>query len=163
MTLPSGGSALPTTSGSKTMSLDQFAKLAKVVYDRSGIHFQPAKKYVLESRLGRRLEELELDNFDQYLTYLTTGPYREDEFQEMFNRITINETSFFRNEPQLQVFETVTLPELLDARKASKRLRIWSAACTTGWSWASTPSPCASRPTDVSRSPCPTPASPRST
>ena len=132
MTLPSGGSALPTTSGSKTMSLDQFAKLAKVVYDRSGIHFQPAKKYVLESRLGRRLDELELDNFDQYLTYLTTGPYREDEFQEMFNRITINETSFFRNEPQLQVFETVTLPELLDARKASKRLRIWSAACSSG-------------------------------
>ncbi|MCX5689881.1 MAG: protein-glutamate O-methyltransferase CheR [Planctomycetota bacterium] len=132
MTLPAGGSSLPTTTGTKTMTLDQFSKLAKVVYDRSGIHFQPAKKYVLESRLGRRLDELELDNFDQYLTYLTTGPYREDEFQEMFNRITINETSFFRNEPQLQIFETVTLPELIDARKTTKRLRIWSAACSSG-------------------------------
>jgi chemotaxis protein methyltransferase CheR len=121
-----------TVSSTKTLTPPQFAKLAKIVYDRAGIHFQESKKYVLESRLSRRLEELEFDNYDQYITYLTTGPYRDDEFQEMFNRITINETSFFRNEPQLQVFETVTLPELLEARKSVKRLRVWSAACSSG-------------------------------
>jgi len=55
-----------------------------------------------------------------------------DEFQEMFNRITINETSFFRNEPQLEVFERKILPQILEARKNTKRLRIWSAACSTG-------------------------------
>ncbi len=110
----------------------QFAKLRKVVYDRAGIHFQESKKYVLESRLSRRLEELEFDNFDQYLMFLTTGPYQQDEFQEMFNRITINETSFFRNEPQLDVFEREVLPKLLEARRATKRLRLWSSACSTG-------------------------------
>lgn len=117
---------------SPKLSDAQFTKLRKVIYDRSGIFFQDSKKYVLESRLGRRLQELEFDNYDQYITFLTVGPYRDDEFQEMFNRITINETSFFRNEPQLEVFEKQILPELLEKRASSKRLRVWSAACSTG-------------------------------
>ncbi len=117
---------------SQTMTDAQFEKLRKVVYDRAGIFFQDAKKYVLESRLSRRVEELGFDSFDQYLLYLTSGPYQMDEFQEMFNRITINETSFFRNEPQLDVFEQKILPELLESRKAKKTLRVWSAACSSG-------------------------------
>jgi chemotaxis protein methyltransferase CheR len=100
----------------------QFEKLRKIVYDRAGIHFQDSKKYVLESRLSRRLEELEFNDFSQYLMFLTAGPYQMDEFQEMFNRITINETSFFRNEPQFDVFEKHILPKLLEARKATKTL-----------------------------------------
>ena len=115
-----------------TMSDTQFNKLRKIIYDRSGIHFQDSKKYVLESRLTRRIEELDFETFDQYLMYLTAGPYQTEEFQEMFNRITINETSFFRNEPQLQTFEERILPELLEARKGTKTLRIWSAACSSG-------------------------------
>lgn len=120
------------TPSTKTMTDKQFADLRKVIYARSGIHFPDTKKYVLESRLTQRLVELELDDFDQYHAFLTTGPYQSDEFQEMFNRITINETSFFRNEPQLDIFEKHVLPELLEARKMTKRLRIWSAACSSG-------------------------------
>lgn len=122
----------PAAAARRTMSDAQFAQLAKIVYDRAGIHFPSAKKYVLESRLSHRLVELELEDFDQYIAFLTMGPYQSDEFQEMFNRITINETSFFRNEPQLDVFEKKVLPELIEARKSTKRLRIWSAACSTG-------------------------------
>jgi chemotaxis protein methyltransferase CheR len=114
------------------MSDKQFGDLRKIIYTRSGIHFPDNKKYVLESRLGSRLTELELENYDDYIAFLTMGPYQQDEFQEMFNRITINETSFFRNEPQLDVFEKQVLPELLEARKSVKRLRIWSAACSSG-------------------------------
>ncbi len=121
---------MPTTT--LHMSDAHFDQLRKIVYDRAGIHFQDSKKYVLESRLARRLEELEFDDFEQYLMFLTMGPYQTEEFQEMFNRITINETSFFRNEPQLDVFEQRVLPELLEKRKSTKRLRIWSAACSSG-------------------------------
>jgi chemotaxis protein methyltransferase CheR len=110
----------------------QFTQLAKIIYDRSGIHFPETKKYIVESRLSHRLVELELEDFDQYIVFLTMGPYQTDEFQEMFNRITINETSFFRNEPQLSVFEKEILPQLLEARAGSKRLRLWSAACSSG-------------------------------
>jgi len=115
-----------------SMSDRQFQRLGEVIYQRSGIHFPANKKYVLESRLARRLEELKLENYDQYITFLTIGPYQNDEFQEMFNRITINETSFFRNQPQLDWFESVALAGLLEKRKATKTLRIWSAACSTG-------------------------------
>lgn len=115
-----------------TLSPAQFETLRKIIYTRSGIDFQVAKKYILESRLSARLTELGFDNFDQYNTFLSVGPFREDEFQEMFNRITINETSFFRNEPQLDVLEKAILPRLIEARRMTKRLRIWSAACSTG-------------------------------
>ena len=110
----------------------QFERLSRVIYERSGIHFVESKKYILESRLSQRLHELDMDDFDQYIAYLTMGPYQMDEFQEMFNRITINETSFFRNGAQLDIFEQRVLPRLLEARSANKRLRIWSAACSSG-------------------------------
>jgi len=123
---------MTTATKALAMTDEHFAKLSKIIYERSGIHFQENKKYLLESRLGRRVQELEMDDYEQYIAFITIGPYRDDEFQEMFNRITINETSFFRNDPQLKVFETLALPKILEARSNEKRLRIWSAACSTG-------------------------------
>lgn len=114
------------------MSDTQFEQLRKTVYERSGIWFADGKQYVLESRLARRLEELDMTDFDQYLMYLTIGPYQTNEFQEMFDRITINETSFFRNSPQLDIFERRVLPQILENRSGSKSLRIWSCACSSG-------------------------------
>jgi chemotaxis protein methyltransferase CheR len=121
-----------STAATPVMTDAQFGQLRTIIYNRSGIHFPDNKKYVLESRLAHRLGELELEDYGQYIQFLTMGPYQTDEFQEMFNRITINETSFFRNEPQLDVFERQVLPELLDARRDRKTLRVWSAACSTG-------------------------------
>lgn len=120
------------TSKKISMTPQQFKTMAKIIYDRSGIHFPDAKKYIIESRLSHRISELEMEDFDQYIAYLTMGPYQMEEFQEMFNRITINETSFFRNEAQLDVFEKQILPKLLESRAKTKRIRIWSAACSTG-------------------------------
>lgn len=136
MTITSPGQTTSTTASSaaakSAMGAAQFDQLRKIIYERAGIHFPDNKKYVLESRLGQRLAELEIETYDEYIAFLTMGPYQSDEFQEMFNRITINETSFFRNEPQLDVFEKQILPKLLEARKTQKRLRIWSAACSSG-------------------------------
>lgn len=115
-----------------TLSPAQFEKLRKIIYDRAGIWFADSKRYLLEARLSRRLAELNMDDFDQYATFLSIGPYRDAELNEMFSRITINETSFFRNEPQLSVFEKVIVPQLLTARNGMKQLRIWSSACSTG-------------------------------
>ncbi len=115
-----------------TMERQHFDDLRAIIYERSGIRLADSKRHVLESRLSRRLEELGLDGFGQYVRFLSIGPYQMDEFQEMLNRITVNETSFFRNEPQLDVFESVALSDLLEARRDTKRLRIWSAACSTG-------------------------------
>ncbi len=120
------------TTACLTLTDAQFLHLRDLVHDRAGITFQPSKKYVLETRLSRRIAELGLDDFDDYLNLLTSGPTSQAELQELFDRITINETSFFRNEPQLEVFEHEALPRLIEARNPKKRLRIWSAACSTG-------------------------------
>lgn len=114
------------------MTDKEFGQLREIIYARAGIHFPDGKKYVLESRLTARLSELEIEDFAQYISLLSMGPFQQDEFQEMFNRITINETSFFRNEPQLDVFEKQVLPKLLEARAKTRRVRIWSAACSSG-------------------------------
>ena len=123
---------MSATATKTPMSASEFKQLSDIIYKRSGIHFPEAKRYVLESRLGHRLAELKVESYQQYIALLSMGPFQQDEFQEMFNRITINETSFFRNEPQLDVFENQILPELLEARKGTKRLRLWSAACSSG-------------------------------
>lgn len=116
----------------KSMTDEQYETMRQIIYDRSGIWFGDAKKYLLESRLSKRIEELGLDDFDQYAILLNTGMAREEEFHEMFSLITINETSFFRNEPQLRVLEKTVLPQIVEERGTLKRLRIWSAACSTG-------------------------------
>lgn len=122
-----------TTAAHKTMMTEsQFRRLGAIIHERSGIHFPASKKYVLESRLSHRLMELGIEDYDTYIACLTMGPHQWAEFQEMLDRVTINETSFFRDDRQLAVFERTVLPELLAARSGSRRLRIWSAACATG-------------------------------
>lgn len=114
------------------MTPKEFADLRALIHQRSGINFQDSKKYVLESRLARRLGELGMDSFSQYIQLLSIGPFQSDEFQELCSLITVNETSFFRNEAQLDVFANVALARLLESRAETRRLRIWSAACSTG-------------------------------
>lgn len=114
------------------LSDKEFDDLRTIIHTRSGVRFQNAERDALENRLSRRLEELELDDFGQYIQFLTMGPYQSEEFQEMFSRIVSNETGFFRNRAQLDVFSETVLPRLLNDRAATKRLRIWSAACSTG-------------------------------
>ncbi|MGE3108333.1 MAG: protein-glutamate O-methyltransferase CheR [Phycisphaerales bacterium] len=123
----------PQTSAARVaMSFEQFNLLRAIILDRAGIHFPDEKKFVLESRLAPRLRDLQIDDFDTYFSFLTTGPYQADEFQEMIDAITVNETAFFRDPPQLDVFQNQVLPQLIEARRTTKRLRLWSAACASG-------------------------------
>jgi chemotaxis protein methyltransferase CheR len=67
-----------------------------------------------------------------YYTYVTSSEKKDDELRELLNRLTVNHTYFFRNEPQFKALKEKVLPELI-ARKAGNRvLRIWSAGCSTG-------------------------------
>lgn len=122
----------PAPTPTPILSDREFADLRAIIHDRAGLFFPDNKRYILESRLSPRLAELDLETFGQYVQFLSVGPDQQNEFQELFNRVTINETSFFRNELQLNVFEKRILPELLEARRECRVLRIWSAACSTG-------------------------------
>lgn len=110
----------------------QFDELRRIIRARAGLWLGDDRRPGLGARLAERLADLDLDDFDQYLALLTTGPYQAEEFQEMFDRINSGQSTFFQGESQLEVFERWALPGLIERRRAVKRLRLWSAACATG-------------------------------
>jgi chemotaxis protein methyltransferase CheR len=112
----------------------EFKQLRDYIYQQSGIYIADNRKYLLENRLANRLKHLNLKSFSEYYYYLQYDPNRKDEINRLFEVVTTNETSFFRNPPQLKVFQENILPEVLDKVRKSpgKRLRIWSAGCSTG-------------------------------
>jgi len=117
------------------MSIALFQDIRKFIYDNTGIYFQDNKKYLLESRLQRRINFLGLKSFEEYFAILKTGGSGYSEEKKYFyEAITINETFFFRNQPQLDALATQIFPELIAKRNALNRnkIRIWSAASSSG-------------------------------
>ncbi len=110
-----------------------FQLLRKLIYEKTGIFFADNKKYLLESRVSRRLSALGVGSFLTYYNTLVNGQGAA-ELSHLINSVTINETFFFRNEPQFNVLEQSILPELIMKRKedGTNRIRIWSSACSTG-------------------------------
>lgn len=111
-----------------------FADWRQFIYDMTGIYFQDNKKYLLESRLLKRITFLKLDSFEKYLDYLKFDIQREKELKYLYEVITINETFFFRSQPQLDALVTSVIPDLMESKnKMNKsKIRIWSAASSSG-------------------------------
>ncbi|MCL5268231.1 MAG: protein-glutamate O-methyltransferase CheR [Bacteroidetes bacterium] len=118
---------------STKLSEETFQLLRKYIYERTGIFFADNKKYLLESRVGRRLSALRLDSFPEYYNALMNG-IGTSELPHLINSVTINETFFFRNDPQFIALETLILPELIKKRieQGIYNIKIWSAASSTG-------------------------------
>lgn len=120
-------------SNEQKLSTSSFEEWRKYIYDLCGIYFQDNKKYLLESRLQKRIKHLNIDSFDNYLQYLKTNIKREEEKKQLFEAITINETYFFRNQPQLDALITNIIPELINNKLTNtKKIRIWSSASSSG-------------------------------
>lgn len=111
------------------MSDSEFARLTAMLRALTGIVLPPHKRPLVISRLRRRLNALDIGSYAAYLAYLE-GPGASDETAEIINVITTNLTSFFREGHHFE-----DLAQVL-ARRAGQsgpaRLRIWSAACSTG-------------------------------
>src|SRR5438874_12982230 len=107
--------------------------LQTLVYQECGMSFDDRRIHFLQDRLQRRLKTTNLDSFYSYYRLLTSREGKA-ELAALVENLTVNETSFFRNKPQLELFHKKTLEEIL-SRKQSRRdysLRIWSAGCSTG-------------------------------
>lgn len=124
--------ALPLTNPPQ-MASQEFLGLRDFIYSRTGIYFHESKQYFLENRLSRRIGELNLRSYRDYLDLLQ-GAQGRQEMTQLFNEITTNETSFWRNPPQIEAFQRMVLPEAVTLMKSrgGNRLRIWSAACSSG-------------------------------
>ncbi len=116
------------------ISDEEFLLLRDFIYQQCGIFIAENRKYLVENRLSNRIKELNLKSYNEYYNFLRFDASRKQELNKLFEVVTTNETSFFRNPPQLEVFQRVVLAEALDqARKSGqKKLRIWSAGCSTG-------------------------------
>jgi len=116
------------------VSDDEFRQLRDFIYDQCGIFIGENRKYLIENRLATRIKDLNLTSYGEYYHYLRFDTNKRAELTRLYEAVTTNETSFYRNPPQLQIFQDVVLKNMLDnLRKLNqKKLRIWSAGCSTG-------------------------------
>lgn len=113
---------------------EEFRLLRDFVYQHCGLYFHEENRYLLEKRLSKRLQQLQLKTFKDYYYLLRYSPQRENELTEVVNILTTNETYFFREDFQLKTFVREILPEIRakKEREGERRLRIWSAGCSSG-------------------------------
>lgn len=125
---------LGTQDNDLEMSTDEFVMIRDFILERSGIYFAENKMYLVKNRLAKRMEELQIKTVRDYF-YHVKYDLSMREFNRLMDLITTNETSFFRNEPQLLAFSDEVLPLLIAEKmklRGPKTLKIWSAGCSTG-------------------------------
>ncbi len=110
---------------------EQFRFFSTLVKESSGISLQKGKEYLLESRLNELARVLGLKDINEL--------YKKAKFnmnpklkEQIVEAMTTNETYFFRDQHPFDALKNHIIPELIEARKAKKQLRFWSAACSTG-------------------------------
>jgi chemotaxis protein methyltransferase CheR len=107
-----------------------FARLRTLVNQHTGIVLSAAKHELVYSRLARRLRPLGLESFAAYCDLLEAG--HSTELGQFVNAITTNLTAFFREDHHFEYLATTLLPTLLREKAHCRRLRLWSAGCSTG-------------------------------
>lgn len=109
-------------------------RIRDLIYQVAGIFHPDTKLRLLLDRCGRRMKELNTVTLREYFEHLTVRPTRQAELISLLNEITIGETCFFRSQPQLDALQQVVIPKIIEAKAKLpiRRLRIWSAGCSTG-------------------------------
>lgn len=112
-----------------TFTRHDFEHIRDMVGERTGIVLSDHKIDMVYGRLTRRLRQLKLKSFKEYLARLTQDD--DQELVEFTNALTTNLTSFFREPHHFEFLNKTAIPDLV-SRRPNKRLRIWSAGCSTG-------------------------------
>jgi len=117
------------------MELEQreFDLIRDMVYGAAGLRFEDHKRSFVQTRVGRRMAAIGCTTAREYYRHLRFHDPDGEELQKLIESLTTNETYFFREYPQLQCFANEALPEVVERKRAlGRRLKIWSAACSTG-------------------------------
>jgi chemotaxis protein methyltransferase CheR len=110
---------------------EDFLKFQEYFYRKTGIQFEPAKRYFVDKRLLERIEATGASSFRSYFTMLRFQASGE-ELQHLTNLMTVNETYFFREEYQFECLVNSMLPELVARRAQGLPIRIWSIPSSSG-------------------------------
>ncbi len=111
---------------------NEFRLLRDLIREHCGIFFDDGSQFLLERRLSRRLKIHNLNDFRDYYRLLLYDRKREEELGAVIDVLTVNETFFFREQNQLKAFSEEILPEIRNTGKEKRKVRIWSAGCSTG-------------------------------
>ncbi|MCW2274957.1 chemotaxis protein CheR [Rhodoblastus acidophilus] len=106
-----------------------FAALQAFLLKSSGLSLDKEKKYLVEARLTPVIEQAGLSDLGELVTMIETDRTLAKKVTEA---MTVNETFFFRDRQPFDGFRNAILPELLKQRARQRKIRIWSAACSTG-------------------------------
>lgn len=118
----------------KPISDREFGLFQQLIYGAAGIHLASHKKALLEARLSKHIRELGLHSFGAYYEHVVKEN-RSDEFVNMLDRVSTNETHFFREPRQFEFLESQVFAEWhrqADTGQRPKRITVWSAGCSTG-------------------------------
>jgi chemotaxis protein methyltransferase CheR len=107
--------------------------LQTLIYQECGMYFDERRTHFLRDRLQRRLKACNLDSFYSYYRLLTSREGKL-ELNALLENLTVNETSFYRVRPQLELFQKRILETILHKKQERRdwTVRIWSAGCSTG-------------------------------
>jgi two-component system CheB/CheR fusion protein len=106
-----------------------FEGLLQFLKEERGFDFTGYKRPSLARRIDKRMQETGHTSYDSYRAFLQHKP---NEFNELFNTILINVTSFFRDDASWTFLREEIVPQLTRGRDASEPLRVWSTGCATG-------------------------------
>jgi chemotaxis protein methyltransferase CheR len=123
-------SAEPLLPGEFTLSHDDFRRISQMIYADAGINLTEGKAALVYARLAKRLRALRMQAFRDYCD-LVASPEGQGERQEMLTALTTNVTKFFREPHHFDHLKAKMLPSFLQVARG-QRLRLWSAACSTG-------------------------------
>ncbi|GAA4217733.1 protein-glutamate O-methyltransferase [Sphingomonas endophytica] len=112
------------------LSRRDFDRIARYIYAQAGIRLPPAKLTMIEGRLRRRVRATQHASLDDYCGWLFEPGNLDAERQHLLNAVTTNKTDFFREPKHFDYLQQVALPEM--QAEGVRRLRVWSAACSTG-------------------------------
>ncbi len=126
-----GASKKAMVAGDFAFTERDFRDIAGMLYEDARIHLTESKATLVYSRLVKRLRALNLESFRAYCELLGAADGVEER-RQMLSALTTNVTRFFREGHHFTHLETVALPPLLEKARRGERLRIWSAACSTG-------------------------------
>jgi chemotaxis protein methyltransferase CheR len=110
----------------------EFEKLSRFIYKESGIKMPPIKRIMLQSRLQKRLRDLKMSSFQEYIEYVFSKDGLNNEIIHMLDVVSTNKTDFFREPVHFDFLTDVVLPEFVEQRQSIRTIKVWSAGCSTG-------------------------------
>ncbi len=115
------------------MNIADFTVLRDAIYEKTGLLFETKKMYYVERRVRERMEFHQLDDVKSYI-WMLRYDRSSGELQVLVNSLTVNETYFFREYEQLQLFAEKVLPLIVAVKKGNRDrcVRVWCAGCSTG-------------------------------